>query len=497
MRTSGRPLSLARRPDCRCWHRCPCRSSPLPAVLPVLPLPVLPVLPLPVLPVLPVLIMLPVAALPMGLTFDSSSFEPQARATNMPKKTGPTCPKRIRETSRCGARPVHQNHHAGECSITYSDRSYGEEAEFWQLSTVRVRVYLSSPARPRAGRRLALIYERWTALSPTLRPYQREAIDAILEARRAGVRRLLVCLPTGAGKTVIFSHLAQLARRQVLVLAHREELLSQARAEARAGVAGHGGGGARTRCRARRGRRQGAGVFDSFLHEQRLAALIRARKCRAGDLRRVSPRRRRGQPCACCASSAFSSRIGQAPCSASRPPHARGDGKGLDEVFERIVYSRTLPDLIDAGYLAKLRGFRISTAADLTRLSASGADFREEELACVVDIEERNALVARSIQELAREPAHDCFLRDRQPRPQSLSRAQRPGRAGGHRAWRPASRAARAGAGRVSRGHDAGAVQRRSADRGLRRSRCVVHRDGSTPRARRACTHSASGVARG
>jgi len=53
--------------------------------------------------------------------------------------------------------------------------------------------------------------------------------------------------------------------------------------------------------------------------------------------------------------------------------------------------------------LSKLRGFRISTAADLTRLSCAGADFREEELACAVDIEERNALVARSIQELARD----------------------------------------------------------------------------------------------
>ena len=56
-----------------------------------------------------------------------------------------------------------------------------------------------------------------------------KAIDAVLGARRSGVRRMLVCLPTGAGKTVIFSHLAQLAKRQVLVLAHREELLGQAR----------------------------------------------------------------------------------------------------------------------------------------------------------------------------------------------------------------------------------------------------------------------------
>lgn len=62
-----------------------------------------------------------------------------------------------------------------------------------------------------------------------LRPYQRAAVDAVLAARRAGRRRLLVHLPTGAGKTVIFAHLAKLARRQVLVLAHREELLAQAR----------------------------------------------------------------------------------------------------------------------------------------------------------------------------------------------------------------------------------------------------------------------------
>ena len=61
----------------------------------------------------------------------------------------------------------------------------------------------------------------------TLRPYQQEAIDAVLAARRSGVRRMVVSLPTGAGKTVIFSELARLAQRQVLVLAHREELLFQ------------------------------------------------------------------------------------------------------------------------------------------------------------------------------------------------------------------------------------------------------------------------------
>ena len=52
-----------------------------------------------------------------------------------------------------------------------------------------------------------------------LRPYQEEAIAAVLAARRAGTRRQVICLPTGAGKTVIFARLAALARRPVLVLA--------------------------------------------------------------------------------------------------------------------------------------------------------------------------------------------------------------------------------------------------------------------------------------
>ena len=58
---------------------------------------------------------------------------------------------------------------------------------------------------------------------------------------------------------------------------------------------------------------------------------------------------------------------------------ARGDGQGLDEVFEEVVYTRALPELIDDGYLAPLRGFRISTTADLRKLSPAGLDYDEFE----------------------------------------------------------------------------------------------------------------------
>jgi len=221
-------------------------------------------------------------------------------------------------------------------------------------------------------------------------------------ARRRGVRRMLVCLPTGAGKTVIFSRLAQLAQRQVLVLAHREELLQQARQKLQAAL------GDERVVAMERGSERGATDAKALvcsirsLHEARLAEVLRGRnvglvvydECHhaaAEDNLRVL--RQMG---------VFEPDYGGTLLGFTATT-ARGDGKGLDRVFEQIVYSRSLPELIDDGYLVKLRGFRISTAADLTRLSSGGADFREEELAEAVDIEERNALVARSIQELARD----------------------------------------------------------------------------------------------
>jgi len=65
-----------------------------------------------------------------------------------------------------------------------------------------------------------------------LRPYQSKAVDAIFESWQEFDRTLLV-LPTGMGKTIVFSKVAQRALKtgddKVLVLAHREELLTQAR----------------------------------------------------------------------------------------------------------------------------------------------------------------------------------------------------------------------------------------------------------------------------
>src|ERR1041385_1040070 len=66
-----------------------------------------------------------------------------------------------------------------------------------------------------------------------LRPYQAECLDRIRDSYARGARRLLVSLPTGTGKTVIFAAMPAFFRmkKRMLVLAHREELLEQAAAK--------------------------------------------------------------------------------------------------------------------------------------------------------------------------------------------------------------------------------------------------------------------------
>ena len=63
-----------------------------------------------------------------------------------------------------------------------------------------------------------------------LRAYQQAALDAIMEGW-GQARRQLIVMPTGTGKTVVFAKVAEAMRPEgrTLVLAHRDELLGQAR----------------------------------------------------------------------------------------------------------------------------------------------------------------------------------------------------------------------------------------------------------------------------
>ena len=77
-------------------------------------------------------------------------------------------------------------------------------------------------------------------MSFTLRAYQSRDVERLRSAYRAGRRAPLYVLPTGGGKTAVFSHIAMGARergRRATILVHRQELLTQASSSlARLGV---------------------------------------------------------------------------------------------------------------------------------------------------------------------------------------------------------------------------------------------------------------------
>ena len=65
----------------------------------------------------------------------------------------------------------------------------------------------------------------------SLRPYQVEAKQAVLNEWDKGQRKTLLVLPTGCGKTVVFSSITEHQvnnGHRVLIMAHRGELLTQA-----------------------------------------------------------------------------------------------------------------------------------------------------------------------------------------------------------------------------------------------------------------------------
>ena len=64
-----------------------------------------------------------------------------------------------------------------------------------------------------------------------LRPYQQEAKESIFNEWNKGVKKTLLVLPTGCGKTIVFAKVTEDCVSQgdrVLIMAHRGELLDQA-----------------------------------------------------------------------------------------------------------------------------------------------------------------------------------------------------------------------------------------------------------------------------
>lgn len=234
-----------------------------------------------------------------------------------------------------------------------------------------------------------------------LRPYQVGAADAVSAAfeRSDPPARVLYVLPTGTGKTVVFAELIRRFRREplfapALVLAHREELLSQARDmilewmpgsfvdEERAdkhAVRGCDVIVASVPTLARVGCDRLAWLAAMGTASAPLTIIIdEAHHVAADGYQNILHR-----------FGAYSGTARLIGCTAT--PH-RLDRRGLvgpDETFESCVYEYELLSAIRDGYLCDLRGYRVVSKVCLDTVGTALGDFKQNELANAVRSEER------------------------------------------------------------------------------------------------------------
>jgi superfamily II DNA or RNA helicase len=212
----------------------------------------------------------------------------------------------------------------------------------------------------------------------------------------------MACLPTGAGKTIVFAEFPTYfgMSKRLLVLAHREELLDQAADKLRAAApaltvgieqADRRANGAQVvvgSVQTLRGKRLEALSPDEFS----LIVCDEAHHAVAGSYRRIFDH-----------FGLFNSERMPKLVGFTATPR-RGDGRSLGAVFEEIAFSRDLERMIGEGYLCSISGWRVRTGVSLDGVKVRGGDFVESQLAAAVNIEERNALVLK---------AHEQFARDR------------------------------------------------------------------------------------
>ena len=230
-----------------------------------------------------------------------------------------------------------------------------------------------------------------------LRDYQKECLEAILERYRTGVRRQLACLPTGSGKTVIFAEFPRYfkMKKQMLVLAHRRELLDQARDKIRQAnhrlrvTVDQAGRSADPDCDVvvasvpTLGRRGSTRLQRLDPERFFLIVVDEAHHVTAATYRRVLEY-----------FGMFDPETRKLLVGFTATPK-RGDGKGLDTVFQEIVFSKSLPEMIRTGFLSPVAGYRVETEIDLSRVKTRMGDFVASQLSLAVNVVERNDMIVK------------------------------------------------------------------------------------------------------
>ncbi len=231
----------------------------------------------------------------------------------------------------------------------------------------------------------------------SLRDYQKKCLESILGRYRAGVRRQLTCLPTGSGKTVIFAEFPHYfsMKKQMLVLAHRMELLDQAcdkirRANPSLNVSvEQAGRSAEPDCDVvvasvpTIGRKGSKRLQRLDPNRFFLIVVDEAHHATASTYIRILEY-----------FGVFAPDTRKLLVGFTATPK-RGDGVGLDAVFQEIVFSRTLPEMIQTGFLSPVAGYRVETEIDLSRVKTRMGDFVVSQLSLAVNVVERNDMIVK------------------------------------------------------------------------------------------------------
>ena len=229
-----------------------------------------------------------------------------------------------------------------------------------------------------------------------LRPYQREAVEAAIKGFNEFDRQLIVC-PTGGGKTLLFAKIAEHYQpRRTLVLAHREELLEQARDKIL----------------------RATGIVAEIEAAERTASLDAPVVVASVQTLMREYRRRRFAPdhfalivvdeAHHTLAESYQRVLGyfEDACvlGVTATPD-RGDKRLLADYFENVAHETTLVDLIRDGYLCRIRAKTIPLKIDLRDVHTVAGDFNADEvghalephLAAIADIIARDFAGCKSL----------------------------------------------------------------------------------------------------
>jgi superfamily II DNA or RNA helicase len=207
----------------------------------------------------------------------------------------------------------------------------------------------------------------------TLRPYQRDVIEQIDGAVAAGRRRIILTAPTGSGKTVIAATIIETATRagmRVLVLAHRREILTQTAAKLAQHKIYPGIIMAEVKSRPRE-LVQLASIQTLWIRAKQKKISLPPADWIIVDECHHAP------------AMTYTAVINSYPHAVllglSATP-TRGDGRGLGGIFDTMIETPQVPELIELGFLVRTRTYA-PINPDLRGVQTKLGDYAENELA--------------------------------------------------------------------------------------------------------------------